>query len=83
MGAVTNNQNDRVYARSSGDSPVKVSSQFRRKKPVCDKVWAAVALDLRKSRLAFIDEGLEVTRQVYLNMMQKKNSSLAHRTFRD
>ena len=69
--AVTNKQDDRVYALSSGDLPVNVWSQFRRKKPICDMVWAAVASDVSKSRFVFIDEGLKVNSQVYLNMLQK------------
>ena len=35
-------------------------------------VWAAVASEVTKSRVVFIDEGLEVNSQVYLNMLRKK-----------
>ena len=45
---MTNKQSERVYALSSGDSPVNVWSQFRREKPVRDMVWAAVASDVSK-----------------------------------
>ena len=48
--AVTNKQNDRVYALGYWDSPVNVWSQFRCKKLVWDMVWAAVASDMSKSR---------------------------------
>jgi len=56
--AVTNEQNDRVYALSSGDSPVNVWSPFRREKHDCVMVWAAVASEVTKSRVVLIDEGL-------------------------
>ena len=72
MEAVTNKRNARVYALSSGDSQVNVWSQFRRKKPVCDMAYAAVASDVSKSRLVIIYEGLKVNSQVYLRMLQKK-----------
>ena len=35
-------------------------------------VWAVDASDVSKSRLVFIDEGLKVSSQVYLNMLQKQ-----------
>ena len=70
--AVTKEPNNRVYAPSSGGSPVNALSQFRCRKPVCDMVWAAVALDVSKSRFVFIDKGLKVNSQVYLNILQKK-----------
>ena len=79
--AVTKKQNDRVYSLSSGNSPVNVWSQFRHKKPVCDMVWAAVASEVSKYRLVFIDEGLKVNSQVYLNMLQKKVLSWLTETF--
>ena len=34
-------------------------------------VWAAVASDVKKFRLMFIDEGLKAISQVYLNMLRK------------
>ena len=68
---VTNKQNNRVYAFSSGDSPVNVWIQFRRRKPVCDMVLATFASDVSKSRLLFIDEGLKINSLVYSNMLQK------------
>ena len=71
--AVNNKQNDRAYALSSGDSSVNVRSQFRRNKPVCDIVWAAVPSDVSKSRLLFIDDSLKVNCQVYLNMLLEKD----------
>ena len=47
--AVTKKQNDSVYAFSSGDSPINVWSQLRRKKPVRDMVWAVNVSDVSKS----------------------------------
>ena len=41
-------------------------------KHVCVMVWAAVASEVTKSRVVFIDEGLKVNSQVYLNMLRKK-----------
>ena len=79
--AVTNKQHYRVFALSSGDSPANVWSQFRRKKPVCDIVWAADASDVSKSRLVFIDEGLKVNSQVYLDYLLKKVISWLTETF--
>lgn len=70
--AVTNKQNDRVYAHSPGDLSVNVRSHLRRQKPTSVMVWAAVASDGRKSPLVVIDEGVKVNSQVYLNMLKEK-----------
>ena len=44
--------------------------------------WAAGATDVSKSRLVFIDEGLKVIRQVYLNISRKKKFFLgSQKTF--
>ena len=52
--AVTNKQEDWVYALRSGELPVNVWSQFRREKRACVMVWAAVASEVTKSRVVFI-----------------------------
>ena len=46
-------------------------------------VWAAVASDVNKFHLVFIDEGSKFNIKAYLNIFQKKSSFLAHRNFRE
>ena len=68
----TNKQNVKGYAHSYRDLLVNVRSHFRPRKPVCVMVCAVVVIDGGKYRLAFIDEGLKVNSQVYLNILLEK-----------
>ena len=70
--AVTNKQNDTVYAHSSKELSVNARSHLKRQKPASVMVWAAVASDGSKSPLIVIEEGVKVNSQVYLNMLQEK-----------
>ena len=70
--AVTNKQNDEIYALSSVDSAVNIWNYFKHNKPVYEMAWAAFASDVSKSRLVCIDYGLKANNQVYLITLQKK-----------
>jgi transposase len=70
--AVTNTQNDRLYARDAGDLPEGSRNHFRRMKPAGVMVWAAVASDGSKSPLVFIEEGINVSTRVYIIMLTEK-----------
>ena len=70
--AVTNKQNDRVYAKSSKDLSVNARSHLKRQKPASVMVWAAVASNGSKSPLIVIEEGVKVNSHVYLNMLEEK-----------
>ena len=70
--AVNNKQNDIVYARRSRYLSVNVRGHYKHQKLVCAMVWAAVASDGSKFLLVFIDEGVKVKSQVFLNMLLEK-----------
>lgn len=70
--AVTNTQNDRLYAHNAGELPEGSRTHFRRMKPAGVMVWAAVASDGSKSPLVFIEEGVRVNTQVYIKMLDEK-----------
>ena len=67
--AVTNTQNDRLYAHNAEDLPEGSRTHFRRMKPAGVMVWAAVASDGSKSPLIFIKEGVKVNTQLYIKML--------------
>ncbi|XP_014772692.1 uncharacterized protein LOC106870959 [Octopus bimaculoides] len=66
--AVTNRQNDRLYARNAGDSLECSKSHFCHQKPTSLMVWATVASDGSKSPLIFIDVGVKINSEVYTEM---------------
>uniref|UniRef100_A0A3P8TI71 Paired domain-containing protein n=1 Tax=Amphiprion percula TaxID=161767 RepID=A0A3P8TI71_AMPPE len=70
--AVVNSQNDRVYAHSAQHLPEGCRTHFHRQNPAGVMVWAAVASDGSKSPLVFIQEGVKVNSQVYLQMLEEK-----------
>ena len=69
---VVNSQNDRVYAHRAQHLPEGCRTHFRRQKPAGVMVWAAVASDGSKSPFVFIQEGVKVNSQVYLQMLEEK-----------
>ena len=56
----------------SGDLPEGSRTHFCCQKPAGVMVWAAVASDGTKSPLLFIEEGVKVNSQVYLQMLKEK-----------
>lgn len=70
--AVTNTQNDRLYAHDAGDLPEGSRTHFRRMKSAGVMVWVAVASDGSKSPLVFIEEVVKVNTQVYIKMLDEK-----------
>lgn len=72
--AAVNSQNDRVYAHSAQRLPEGYRTNFCRQKPVGVMVWAAVASNGSKSHLVFIQEGVKMNSQVYLQMLEDKVS---------
>ena len=70
--AVTNTQNDRLYARDAGCSPEGSRTHLSRMKQAGAMVWAAVASDGPKSPLVYIQNRVEVNTQVYIKMQTKK-----------
>lgn len=70
--AVTNIQNDRVYAADARDLPEGSRAHYCRQKPAGVMVWAAVASNGTKSPLIFIEEGVKVNSQVYIKMLKDK-----------
>ena len=69
--AETNEQNVRVYAKSSKDLSVNARSHLKRQKPASVMVWAAVASDGSKSPLIVIEEGVKPNSQVFFNMLEE------------
>lgn len=67
--AVNNPQNDRVYAANPGDLPEGSRAHLRRQKPAGVMVWAAVGSDGSTSPLVFIDEGVKINSNVYIQML--------------
>ena len=70
--AVVSSQNHRVYAHSTQHLPEGCRTHFCRQEPAGVMVWAAVASDGSKSPLVFIQEGVEVNSQVYLQVLEEK-----------
>lgn len=70
--AIHNTQNDRVLARTLKDIPDVHRIVTRRQKPPSVMVWAAVMSDGKKMPLIFVEEGLKVNKDVYLNMLQSQ-----------
>lgn len=64
--ATVNNQNDRVYAKSSADIDDSVRIVFRRQKPSSLMVWAAVSKSW-KSPLIFVEQGVKINTDRYIN----------------
>lgn len=61
-----NNQNDRVYAKSSADIKDSVRTVYRRQKPSSLMVWAAISKTW-KSPLIFVEQGVKINSDRYIN----------------
>ena len=66
--AVSNVQNDRVYAGSQSDPPERSRVQFRRQKPAGVMVWAALGSDGSMSPMLFVEDGVKVDCEKYTKM---------------
>ena len=81
--AVTSAQNDRLYARDSGDSPEDCLTHLGRMKPAGVVVWVAVASCGPKSPLFFIEDGVKVNTQVYIKKLTEKVEPWITQSFRN
>ena len=64
--AQINNQNDRVYAKSSADIEDSVRTVFRRQKPSSLMVWATISKTWN-SPLIFVKQGVKINSDRYIN----------------
>ncbi len=70
---IHNSQNDRVVAKNKNDIPVEKRTAFRRKKnPPTMMVWASVTTDGKKTLLVFIEEGVKINQNAYLDLLAEK-----------
>ena len=81
--AVTNSQNDRVYAVDPCNLPEGSRVHFRRQKPAGVMVWAAVASDGTNAPLVLIEEEVKVNSGVYLKMLKDNVLPWVRETFGD
>ncbi|XP_029652599.1 uncharacterized protein LOC115225783 [Octopus sinensis] len=81
--AVTNRQNDGIYARNAGDFSKSSRRHLRHQKSSSLMVWAAVAFDSSKSLLIFIEAGVKVNGEVYVEMLDEKVLPSGKKTFGD
>lgn len=61
-----------LYAYDAGDLPGGSRTHFRRQRPAGVMMLAAVASDVSKSPLIFIDEGVKVNTETYIKMLDEK-----------
>lgn len=78
-----NSQNDRVLADGPSSIDLAIRTVFRRQKPAGVMVWGAVASDGSKGPLVFIEEGVKVNAQVYIQLLKEHVLPWATESFRD